>query len=203
MNFQCANVPCTITGKKASYPTYALVINFCITALRWKRNCLKCRRAASQPECNACITGDTVFHLKYIEPFIMILYTTSIIIHESCEKVFEHITNLNGYTKWLRDITYWEVVTKKIKTGSTQVQHRNFPLSQQLLMTVTGYKKNSYFRLEALSGGIALPAYTFTLRRLTPNCTELGFTLEATVMVNRKTIIAFMEIILSINGTPI
>ena len=121
----------------------------------------------------------------------MTLYTTAIVIDESREKVFEHITNLNGYTKWLRDITYWEVVTKKIKAGSTQVQHRNFPLSQQLVMTVTGYKKNSYFRLEALSGGIALPAYTFSLRRLKANSTELTFTLEARRMVNRKTILAF------------
>jgi hypothetical protein len=87
--------------------------------------------------------------------------------------VFNYLTTAANFPLWLKDVLVAGRTSKKIALGATMVQTIRILFPRKFSMHVTGFVNNRYFKIEALKGFIFLPGYSFSLKPVKGNATEL------------------------------
>jgi len=104
---------------------------------------------------------------------IMYIYKKIIILPFPPPTVFKYLTTAGNFPLWLKDVLVAGKASKETALGSTMVQTIRILLPRKFSMHVTGFVNNRYFKIEALKGFGFLPGYSFSLKPVKENATEL------------------------------
>jgi len=103
----------------------------------------------------------------------MYIYKKIVTLPFPLPTVFKYLTTAGNFPLWLKDVLVAGKASKKTAFGSTMVQTIRILLPRKFSMHVTGFVNNRYFKIEALKGFVFLPGYSFSLKPVTGNATEL------------------------------
>jgi hypothetical protein len=104
---------------------------------------------------------------------IMYIYKKIVTLPFPPSTVFNYLTTAANFPLWHKDVLVAGRASKKIGLGATMVQTIRILIPRKFSMHVTGFVNNRYFKIEALKGFVLLPGYSFSLKPVKGNATEL------------------------------